>query len=64
MKVTRNEREMTHALTAVLLFHSGEWDETKDVLWQVLTGTSEPTPKNLCNTVRAVLPNTSFFTSL
>lgn len=55
--MTRDEREMTAALMAVLLFHGGgEWTDAKRAEWKALTGTDEATTKTLCDTVRAALP--------
>lgn len=55
--MTRDENEMTAALMAVLLFHSGgEWDDDKRQTWKFLTGTDEATAKTLCDFVRKSLP--------
>lgn len=55
--MTRDEREMTSALMAVLLFHGGdEWTDAKRREWKALTGSDEVTTKVLCDTVRAALP--------
>ena len=47
---------MANALEAVLLFHSSSpWDEDKERAWEVFTGTTEATTRNLCDTARKAL---------
>jgi hypothetical protein len=44
------------ALRAVLLFHkAGPWTLAESAEWERLTGTTDATTKNLCDTVRAAL---------
>lgn len=49
-------QDMTKALDAVLIFHSGtEWDASRRAAWKRCTGSDEATTKVLCDTVRRAL---------
>lgn len=49
-------RLLTAALAAVLLFHSqGEWDQAKRIKWFNLTQSTEATTEVLCDVARAAL---------